>query len=143
MFPYFTAFLAVICYGAIGPLLKKAGLHLPILLLVGIGSSMLAIGAFLALFITGGRAGFFLPDASKLSWIAIYAAVNLVGWYLYMYSIKSIPVAQYEMIAGLGIVVCAILAALILKEPIHPRYIPAIALILLGLYVAIGPELRQ
>jgi drug/metabolite transporter (DMT)-like permease len=142
MFPYFTALIAVICYGAIGPILKKAGLNLPIFLLVGVASTLLAIGAFVILFVTEGRSGFFLPDRSKLGWLSIFAVINLLGWGLYMYSIRSIPVAQYDMIAGLGILVTAFFAALLLNEPLHLRYIPAAVLIMLGLYIAIGPEFR-
>jgi drug/metabolite transporter (DMT)-like permease len=143
MFPYFTALLAVICYAAIGPIIKKTGLNLPTFLFIGLASSMLAIGSFVLLFLTEGKAGFFVPERTKLLGFIVFALINLMGWALYMYSIRLIPVAQYDMIAGLGILMTAFFAAALLNEPIHLRYIPAFLLILLGLYIAIGPELRS
>jgi len=141
MLPYLAALLAVICYAAVGPVIKKTGIDLPNLLFIGISSGMLAIGAFLLLFITEGRGGFFIPDRGKIFGFLAFAAINLAGWILYMYSIKLIPVAQYDMIAGLGILFAAAAAALLLNEPMHLRYIPAALFIIIGLYIAIGPDL--
>jgi drug/metabolite transporter (DMT)-like permease len=143
MVPYITAFLAVICYGAVGPIIKKTCATLPTFLFIGICSLMLAIGSFLALLATEGRAGFFVPDKSKFLGFFAFAAINLVGWALYMYSIKLIPVAQYDMIAGLGILVTAFFASALLNEPIHLRYIPAFIFIMIGLYIALAPEFRR
>jgi drug/metabolite transporter (DMT)-like permease len=141
MIPYLAAFLAVICYAAVGPVIKKTGLGLPNFLFIGISSGMLALGAFVLLFLTEGRQGFFLPDRSKIVGFVSFASINLVGWMLYMYSIKLIPVAQYDMIAGLGILFTAVAAAILLNEPMHLRYIPAALFIIIGLYIAIGPDL--
>ena len=141
MLPYFTAFIAVVCYGAVGPIIKKTGAEMPTLLFIGISSTMLAVGAFVMLLLTEGRAAFFLPERSKLARFLIFAVINLVGWVLYMHSIKHIPVAQYDMIAGLGILVTAFFASVILGEPMHLRYLPAAIFILIGLRIAIGPDL--
>lgn len=143
MLPYLTAFLAVTCYAAVGPILKKSGDNVPTFLLMGITAILLAIGSFTALFFTEGRAGFFMPERSKMVGFVTFAAINLVGWALYMYSIRLIPVAQYDMIAGLGILVTAFFASWMLNEPIHLRYIPAFIFIMVGLYIAVGPELRK
>jgi drug/metabolite transporter (DMT)-like permease len=141
MLPYFTAFIAVVCYGVIGPIIKKTGAAMPTFLFIGISSTMLAVGAFVMLLLTEGRAGFVLPERSKLTGFLVFAVINLVGWVLYMYSIKHIPVAQYDMIAGLGILVTAFFASVILGEPMHLRYLPAAIFILIGLRIAIGPDL--
>jgi drug/metabolite transporter (DMT)-like permease len=143
MLPYLTAFLAVTCYAAVGPIIKKTTGTLPIFLFIGISSVLLAVGSFIALFVTEGRAGFFIPDRSKTFGFVSFAVINLIGWALYMYSIKLIPVAQYDMIAGLGILITAFFAAALLNEPIHLRYIPALILIMAGLYIAVAPELRK
>jgi drug/metabolite transporter (DMT)-like permease len=142
MLPYVTAFIAVICYAAIGPVIKKAGLELPTFLVIGISSTMLAIGAFAILFFSQGKAGFIVPSRSDFFGFLAFTCLNLLGWALYMYSIKLIPVAQYDMIAGFGILLTACFAALLLKEPIHFRYLPAAFFILVGLLIAIGPDLR-
>jgi len=143
MFPYLTAFLAVTCYAAIGPIIKKTTGTLPIFLFIGISSVLLAVGSFIALFVTEGRSGFFIPDRSKMLGFVSFAVINLIGWALYMYSIKLIPVAQYDMIAGLGILVSAFFAAALLNEPIHVRYIPAFIFIMVGLYIAVAPDLHK
>jgi len=143
MLPYVTAFLAVACYAAIGPIIKKTGEGLPTFLFIGIGSLFLAIGSFIALFATEGRTGFFVPDRSKMVGLVTFAAINIVGWALYMHSIRQIPVAQYDMIAGLGILITAFFASMVLNEPIHLRYVPAVALIMIGIYIAVAPELRK
>ncbi len=143
MLPYLTAFLAVTCYAAAGPIIKKTGNDVPTLLLMGITAIMLAVGSFIALFLTEGRAGFFMPERSKFLGLVAFAAVNFIGWVLYMYAIRLIPVAQYDMIAGLGILVTAFFASALLNEPIHLRYIPAFIFIMIGLYIAVGPELRR
>jgi drug/metabolite transporter (DMT)-like permease len=143
MVPYITAFFAVVCYGAIGPIIKKTGDSLPTFLFIGICSLMLAAGSFLALLASEGRAGFFVPDRSKLPGFVAFAVINLIGWALYMYSIRLIPVAQYDMIAGLGILVTAFFASALLNEPLHLRYIPAFIFIIIGLYIALAPELRE
>ena len=141
MLPYFTAFIAVVCYGVVGPIIKKTGAAMPTFLFIGISSTMLAVGAFVMLLLTEGRAGFVLPERSKLTGFLVFAVINLVGWVLYMYSIKHIPVAQYDMIAGLGILVTAFFASVILGEPMPLRYLPAAIFILIGLRIAIGPDL--
>jgi drug/metabolite transporter (DMT)-like permease len=142
MLPYVTALIAVICYAAIGPLIKKAGLDLPTFLVVGISSSMIAVGAFCILFLTQGKAGFIVPNRAELLSFSGFTVLNLIGWALYMYSIKQIPVAQYDMIAGFGILLTAYFASLLLREPMHFRYIPAALFKLVGLYIAVGPDLR-
>lgn len=141
MVPYLTAFISVVCYGAVGPIIKKTGAAMPTFLFIGISSTLLAIGAFVMLLLTEGRAGFLLPGRSKVTGFVLFTVINLVGWVLYMYSIKHIPVAQYDMIAGLGILVTAFFASMILGEPMHLRYIPAAIFILIGLRIAIGPDL--
>jgi drug/metabolite transporter (DMT)-like permease len=141
MLPYFTAFIAVVCYGALGPIIKKTGVAMPPLLFIGISTSLLAIGAFIMLYITDGRAGFYLPERSKLIGFIAFALINLLGFVLYMHAIKHIPVAQYDMIASLGILVTALFAAVMLGEPLHLRYVPAAVFILIGLRIAIGPDL--
>jgi drug/metabolite transporter (DMT)-like permease len=141
MLPYVTALIAVVCYAALGPLLKKVGLELPTFLVIGISSTMLALGAFAIHLCTHGRAGFIVPDRSEFLGFLALTSVNLLGWSLYLYSIKLIPVAQYDMMAGFGIVLTAFFAALLLDEPIHRRYIPASLFIIVGLYIAIAPDL--
>lgn len=143
MLPYLTAFLAVTCYAAAGPIIKKTTGTLPTFLFIGISSVLLAVGSFIALFLTEGRAGFFIPERSKMLGFISFAVINLIGWALYMYSIKLIPVAQYDMMAGLGILLTAFFAAALLNEPIHLRYIPAFIFIMVGLYIAVAPELRK
>jgi drug/metabolite transporter (DMT)-like permease len=141
MIPYLAAFTAVVCYAAIGPVIKKTGLELPIFLFIGISSTLLALAAFFLLFLTQGRAGFVLPSQTQVTGFLTFTAINIVGWWLYMYAIKVIPVAQYDMIAGLSILLTAAFASLIIGEPIHLRYFPAALFIMLGLYIAIGPDL--
>gem|GEM_PF-1026572 len=141
--PYLAAFVAVICYAAIGPLMKRSSIEIPTFLFIGLSATMLAIGAFILLFITEGRNAFVVPERSKWVGMVAIVAINLVGWYLYLYSIRAIPVAHYDMIAGLGIVATAVFAALLLGEPIHLRYAPAILLIIAGLYIAIGPDFKS
>jgi drug/metabolite transporter (DMT)-like permease len=140
--PYFAAFMAVICYAAIGPLMKRSSIELPSFLFIGLSATMMAIGAFILLFLTEGRHAFVLPERSKCVGMVAIVVINLAGWYLYLFSIRAIPVAHYDMIAGLGIVATAVFAALLLGEPIYLRYAPAILLIIAGLYIAIGPDLR-
>ncbi len=141
MLPYVSAFLAVTCYAALGPIIKRLGVDIPGFLFIAFAGVVLSVGGGLAHFLLEGRAGFFLPNMRQLGGFVVFGAVNIIGFWLYISSIKQIPVAQYDMIAGFGILITAFFAALFLNEPIHARYIPAALLIAAGIYIAIGPDL--
>jgi drug/metabolite transporter (DMT)-like permease len=141
MLPYVSAFLAVTCYAALGPIIKRLGVDIPAFLFIAIAGAFLCVGGFLAHLLVEGRTGFLLPSVKQLIGFTVFTVVNIIGWWLYLYSIRQIPVAQYDMIAGGGILITAFFAALFVNEPIHVRYIPAAIFIMIGIYVAIGPDL--
>lgn len=141
MLPYVSAFLAVTCYAALGPIIKRLGVDIPGFLLITFTGLVLSFGGSLAHLLLEGRAGFFLPNMRQVGGFLVLGAVNILGFWLYISSIKQIPVAQYDMIAGFGILITAFFAAIFLNEQIHARYIPAAILIAAGIYIAIGPDL--
>jgi drug/metabolite transporter (DMT)-like permease len=137
MILYGTACIAVHCYAGIGPVLKKARLELPTFLVIGISSTWVALGAFAMIFSTQARAGLVMPNSPEFIGFLGVAYLNLVGWALYLYSIKLIAVVPSDMIAAFWILVTACFPALLLKEPSPLRYHPD------ALFLPIGPDLRK
>jgi hypothetical protein len=118
MILYGTACIALLCYAGIGPVLKKARLKLPTFLVIGISSLVM------------------LNSPECIGFLGV-AYLNLVGWALYLYSIKLIAVVPSDMIAAFSILVTACFPALLLKEPSPLRYHPD------ALFLPIGPDLRK
>lgn len=140
--PYIIAFFAVGCYALLGPIAKKIGFHLPPFAFVAISCLLLSISAAtISYFFERGKITAALTD---FNWggMIIFSAINLTAYVLYLTAIRKIPIAQYDMFAILMPVIGGLAAVVLLKEPFHARYILAIAVMAVGIYIAVGPELK-
>lgn len=142
-FGYIAAIFAVVGYAALGPIAKKIAVPpSQYYLFISISAGVLACGAAIGHYLS--NRGQVLPSLSSAQWggLVLFSLVNLIAYRFYLLAVCSIPVAQYDMIAGAGIVLSALFAAALLGEPIHPRYFAAILLILVGIWIAVGPDVR-
>ena len=137
--PYLFALLAVTCYSFIGPLAKKFGLlSAPYTFIAIYSAAMFPVALGLA-FWTKESFTFSSLTTTQLMGIVACAVINIVGWVLYLKALQVLPVAHYDLMAGAGIVVTALIASFMLGEPLYLRYIPATALIVGGIWLGVRP----
>ncbi len=140
--PYIVAFFALSAYALLGPIAKKVGTDLPLF-------TFITASSFILMILAGSIAYAFerhkvIPMFQDLqwSWLALFSLINLVAYVGYLWAINRIPVAQYEMFCVVMPVVGGLFAVFLLKEPFHARYILSLALMAVGLYIAIAPDLK-
>lgn len=134
---YFFALIAVSCYSFIGPMSKKMRLANSPYLFLSVYSGLTCICSIIMGMNSKEPLSFLSLNHLQLLGIIIIAFANMIGWVLYLKALGSMPVAHYDMIAGAGIVLTALFSSLLLGEPLHMRYIPAILLIISGIWVAV------
>ncbi len=140
--PSSIAIIAIFCYAFLGPLAKKVGLTIPPFTFVAISTFMLtALAIVVAVIFERDQ---IVGAISQVSWgwMIAFTAINLAGYALYLVAMSRMPVAQYEMFGILMPIFGGVIAYFLLKEPIHPRYLLALAFMAVGLYIAVAPNLK-
>lgn len=143
LLPYFVAFFALACYAIMGPVAKKVGADMQPFTFMAIASVLLVfISATVAFVFERGN---FSDSIGKInhSWMIVYVIANFVSYAGYLWAITRIPVAQFEMFGIFVPVLGGFFAWLILKEPFHARYFLALGFMVVGIAIAVGPELRS
>ncbi len=143
LFPYIVAAFAVSAYALLGPIAKKVGTALPPFTFITVSSIIIVVCA--------GTIAFFYERHQIMetfreihwNWLALFSLINVVGYVGYLWAINRIPVAQYEMFGILMPIIGGLFAVVLLKEPFHARYLLSIAVISIGLYIAVAPDLRS
>lgn len=140
--PYVIAFMAVACYAIMGPIAKKVGPDIQPFTFIALASFLLTLIAGCAAFFY--ERGNWEDTITRLnwSWLALYIAANFISYTGYLWAIARIPVAQFEMFGIFVPIVGGLFAWLILKEPFHARYVLALAFMAVGIFIAVGPELK-
>jgi len=129
---------SVVFYALLPVIAKKLQLgDLPALALMAMTQLLLACLACTALFLTQPEFRFTTIDKKTWSYIAGFASINFVGFWLYLYAVARAPVTEYQLVGMLTPVFGACFAYLLLSEPFKPRYAAGLALIILGLFVAL------
>lgn len=136
---YLFALIAVSCYSFIGPMSKKMGLSNSPYAFLSIYSAVTCICSVILGINSKEQLSFLDLNYLQLLGIVVVALANMIGWVLYLKALGAMPVAYYDMLAGAGIVFTAIFGSLLLGEPLHVRYIPAIILIISGIWIAVRP----
>lgn len=135
--PYLIGFAAMSCYAVLTPLAKKIQLDYPPFAFVAMAMSLLAVAA--GLFSIFFEKDFSFLSVKGSSWVGIFgfSLINLIGFVLYLLAIKKMPAAEYQMIYILSPIVVAFFAFLLLGEPFKMRYLAGLAVMGLGLFIAL------
>ncbi len=135
--PYLIGFAAMSCYAALSSIAKKTLPEIPSLTFVAVTSGLLSLVATCCAFFFDK--GFSLTSLKMNTWggLFVFSAVNFVGFALYMTTIKRIPVAEYQMIYIFSPIIAAFFALLLLGEPFKMRYLAGLAVMGLGLFIAL------
>ncbi len=140
--PYVVAFFALSAYALLGPIAKKVGTDVPPFTFIAASSLILMLSAGAIAFVFERQKVIPMFQDLQWSWVALFSLINLIAYVGYLWAINRIPVAQYEMFGVVMPVVGGLFAVALLKEPFHTRYIVALALMTVGLYIAIAPDLK-
>lgn len=135
--PYLLAFLAMCCYASLAPLSKKLTLDIPPFAFIATTMIFLcAYGVIASFFVDKG---FSYSKIEPATWgkLAIFSLVNFVGFFVYLYAIRHIAVAQYQIIYLASPVVGGLIAYLILSEGFKMQYLYSLPFIGIGLYIAL------
>lgn len=140
MAAYFGLFMSVVMYATLGPMAKKIGLTMPPFALLAWSSLIMgAIGAILSVAFERGQV---VPDSRQihfLGFVFLYAFVNCVASAIYYTSIKYVPIVHYDIMALITPIIGGLLAVWLLGEPFHARYLVGLAIVSIGIFVAIRP----
>ncbi|PZO87707.1 MAG: hypothetical protein DI626_03365 [Micavibrio aeruginosavorus] len=141
-FPYLVAFFAVACYAVMGPVAKKVSSDVQPFTFMAVASFFVVIISGVFALICERTDAATLASKINWSWMGVYVLCNFVSYTGYLWAITRIPVAQFEMFGIFVPIIGGFFAWLILHEPFHARYLLAIAVMALGLFIAIKPDLK-
>lgn len=133
--------LGIFGYAMLGPLAKKVGYSIPPFSFIAVSALILCIVSFIIAIIFERTQVAATYQSIKWGWLIAYSMMNLVAYVFYIIAVNRIPVAEYEMFSILMPIFGGIAAVYLLNEPFHPRYLVALVIMGIGLYVAIGPQL--
>ena len=96
--------------------------------------------------IMGGIASLYMDEGalsgavkwSQVGMLVFYAAVNFIGFVLYLYCIARMPVMQYQLISLVGPVFGGLIAFAVLSEPLAPRFLAALPFLGFGVWLALS-----
>lgn len=132
---YVIALISVIAYSLMGPIGKQATqLYSPF--------TMMSLTSFGLLTISTICAFIFERDSAfqrlELSYYLIpYIICNFVGYFCFIYCIRFIPVIHYELVYMVCPIIAGIAAYFLLGEAWDNKYLISIALVSIGIYIAI------
>lgn len=137
LLPYIIGLLATTGYAILPVLAKKANVDVPPFAFISI--TMI----FLSMF-SGIASLFFNKDFSLLSmpssvWIFLigFAFLNFLAFAFMLASIKSIPIAEYQLMSLLIPIIGASFAYVILQEPFKIQYLIGLIFCSVGLFIAL------
>lgn len=129
---------SVVFYALLPVIAKKLQLgDLPALALMAMTQFLLACIACAALFLTRPEFSFTTIDRKTWLYIAGFASINFLGFWLYLYAVARSPVTEYQLVGMLTPIFGACFAYLLLGETFKPRYAAGLAFIILGLCIAL------
>lgn len=138
---YIIALFAISGFALLAPLAKKLGDTIPPFAFMSMTMFFLFIFSGVLAFIFEREK--FSFSLEKNHWISLllFSLVNLTAFASALWVISRIPIAQYQIIGVLTPVAGGLFAIFLLKEPFHIRYLISLAIITVGLYVALAPDL--
>ncbi len=140
--PYLIGFAAMSCYAALPAISKKILQDLPPITLIF--TCVVFLSLYSGIWMLFYDKGASLSAMKGPTWggVVILAAVNMGGYFLYMTTIKMIPVTQYQMIYIFSPIIAAFFALLLLGEPFKMRYLAGLAVMGLGLFIALYDSVK-
>lgn len=136
---YGFAALAVIAYSVLAVLAKKGAVSLPPFHFIGLSMLVMALAALAVGRIAEPQVSPKDLPLSQIALLAMFALVNLAGFVFYLKALQTIPASHYQLIYGVTPVTVAVLAYVLLGEPLFWRYVPATLLICAGIWLAVRP----
>lgn len=135
--PYIYAFIAMFAYASLGVLAKKVGDAVTPFMFIAISTFFVAAFSIVIAFFHPKEMS--LTEISMPSWtiLFIFSVVNLVAYAFFLWAIKGITVAEYQLIYLLSPVVGGLLAYAIVQEPFKLQYLVGLAFMGVGLYIAL------
>ncbi|HVF69401.1 MAG TPA: DMT family transporter [Xanthomonadales bacterium] len=132
--------ISTACYALLYPLLKKANQQIPPFTVMSISMFVLFALSFLASIIFEG--GFNLRDQDlkeSILLLILVGAINCVGFWLGIQGYKYFPLWQQTMFTLLTPVLAGIFAYFILGEKLTVNLFIGLAVMSIGLFIAVKP----
>lgn len=142
LIPYIIALSAVVFYAGLSPMAKKIGYNLP-------PFSFIAASSFMLFCIAGSIAfvkekDMALSSMDQIEWrgLLLFSLINLAAYALSLVALSKMPVVQYQIIGLITPIVSGLIAVFLLTEPFHARYLIALLFVAVGIFIALGPNLK-
>lgn len=130
---------STIVFASLGPLLKKANQTLPPFTVMTISTFILFLCALILSIAFENFTNLkFLSDKSIVKILFLAGALNTLSFYLAIKAFKYIPIWQQAMFSVLMPVFSAIFAYFILAEKFSPRLFLGLAIMAVGLFIAVA-----
>ena len=140
MVAYLGLFISVVLYATLGPMAKKIGLSMSPFSVVAWTSLVMAIlAAFFSFVFERTGPDLTIKQPTLLLGIILYSLVNCVASLIYYAAIRHVPIVHYDVMALITPIVGGLLAVWLLGEPFHARYLVGLAIVSIGIFVAIKP----
>lgn len=134
--PYLGAILALISYASLPVLAKFIGHDIPPFIFIAVVSFLVALMA-LGLSLTQGEKISILSSSQHYLHLLMFSVINIIAFWAFLYSTKSLPITQYQLFIILSPIIGAVLAKLMLGEPFEIKYMIAFPIILSGLVISL------
>lgn len=136
--PHLAAFLAVTCLAVLPVLAKKLQLDVPPFAFIAITMAGLCVFASIASFCVEKEFSVLAMNTKIWMGLILFSAVNFVGFAIYLFAIRKIPVAHYQLIGLATPIVGAVFAFWLLGEKFKPQYLIGLVFIAAGLFIALS-----
>ena len=131
-----VATLTVAVYAAMHTI-AKTQISVPPYTFIAIAMGTVALFACIAAVFSNEAGALSSINKRQVLALVLYAAVNFIGFVLYLYVIGKMPILQYQLLSILGPIFGAIIAFAILREPLTSRFLLALPFIGFGVYLTI------
>lgn len=137
---YALAFMAMILYATLTPMAKKLGLEgVPPFLFIAIANVFLFILGCIGYYFFERTGQVFVLKQDHVVFLFVFAAINFVAYALFLYALRDVSVASYQLIELLTPVIGAIVAFYLLNESVQPKQIIGFLIMGVGLFIALRP----
>jgi len=138
---YLVGICAIACYALLGPIVRKFALtSFPPFAFIATANIILFLISLScwALF----ERHFTPAQIQPMQWVWLtgFAALNFVGYYLYVRAMGGMPVSHYQLMALATPIFGGLFAWYLLKEPLSLKIFAGFAIMCLGYYIAVAKK---
>lgn len=141
MLHYILAFIAMLFYASLAPIAKKVSLEnsIPPFLFIAVTMTILTLGAIILSWIYEKPK---LSEISAQQWklLFLFGVVNLIGFVVYLTSIKVIPVSHYTIIWVMTPIIAWFIAYLWFWEKLTINFFIWFILVAMWIFIAISKK---